>query len=285
LTAIKKDMIRLVTLTQSIFERISHLEDGIASRKRAATADFDSDAFSEDELQSKIIKLEQDAQSSETKSDMSGAKSAVGKLKASIFSNAIQPIPRPSTSVRASTSSTASASSSSSASSKTAASTPKSSSPSLPFAYDNQRLVVYTDGSCFNNGKANAKGGIGVYFYDKCPFNVSAPLPGKQSNNRAELQAACQALIIAREKKWGPVQIRTDSGYVKQGITSWINTWKKNGWRTASNNEVKNVEDWKELDALRSTVDVEWKWVEAHKGIHGNEMADQLANEGARMNS
>ena len=157
LTAIKKDMIRLVTLTQSIFERISHLEDGIASRKRAATADFDSDAFSEDELQSKIIKLEQDAQSSETKSDMSGAKSAVGKLKASIFSNAIQPIPRPSTSVRASTSSTASASSSTS--SKTAASTPKSSSPSLPFAYDNQRLVVYTDGSCFNNGKANAKGG------------------------------------------------------------------------------------------------------------------------------
>ena len=137
LTAIKNDMIRLVTLTQSIFERISHLEDGIASRKRAATADFDSDAFSEDELQSKIIKLEQDAQSSETKSDMSGAKSAVGKLKASIFSNAIQPIPRPSASVRASTSSTASASSSSSASSKTAASTPKSSSPSLPFAYDN----------------------------------------------------------------------------------------------------------------------------------------------------
>lgn len=280
LTSIKNDMIRLVTLTQSIFERISHLEDGVASRKRAATNDFDSDAFSEDELQSKIIKLEQDAQSSESKSEKNGVKSAVGKLKASIFSNPMQPIPRPSTSVRPSSSST-----SVSSSSKTSTPNPKASSPTMPFVYDNQRLVVYTDGSCFNNGKANAKGGIGVYFYDKCPLNVSAPLPGKQSNNRAELQAACRALIIAREKKMGPVQIRTDSGYVKQGITSWINTWKKNGWRTASNNEVKNVEDWKELDALRSSMDVEWKWVEAHKGIHGNEMADQLANNGARMNS
>ena len=77
------------------------------------------------------------------------------------------------------------------------------------------------------------KSGIGVYFHDNSPLNISAPLPGKQSNNRAELQAAVKALMVVREKNFGPVQIRTDSGYVKQGITSWIKTWKKNGWRTA----------------------------------------------------
>ena len=64
-------------------------------------------------------------------------------------------------------------------------------------------------------------------------INVSAPLPGKQSNNRAELQAAVKALMTVRNMKLGPVQIRTDSCYVKQGITSWIKTWKSNGWRTA----------------------------------------------------
>ena len=72
-----------------------------------------------------------------------------------------------------------------------------------------------------------------MYFNDNSTLNFSAPLPGKQSNNRAELQAAVKALMITRETKLGPVQIRTDSGYVKQGITSWIKTWKINGWRTA----------------------------------------------------
>ena len=62
---------------------------------------------------------------------------------------------------------------------------------------------------------------------------MSEPLPGKQSNNRAELQAAVKALMTVRDRKMGPVQIRTDSGYVKQGITNWIKNWKRNGWKTA----------------------------------------------------
>jgi len=161
------------------------------------------------------------------------------------------------------------------------------SKPDLSFGQlvrENDRVVIFTDGSCFNNGKSNAKAGIGVYFSDNSPLNVSAPVVGKQSNGRAELLAAVKALMIVRDKKLGPVQIRTDSVYVKQGITTWIQTWKANGWRTAGGNKVKNVGDWKELDALRSSLDVEWKWVEAHKGIHGNEMADKLANEGANKN-
>jgi len=292
---IKKDMIKLVTLSQSIFDRVAKLETAVTSRKRPASAsavgvDVDSDAFSEDDqammLQSKLIKLEREARNNSVINNNNEIVSRdTSKLKASLSStDSLKPVavPRQSATIASSSSS----SSFSFSSSKPSSVLKQKSAPnSSPFTYEDNRVIVYTDGSCFNNGKPGAKGGIGVYFYDKCPLNVSEPLPGKQSNNRAELQAAVKALMIVRDRKMGPVQIRTDSGYVKQGITNWIKNWKRNGWKTASNNEVKNVDDWKELDGLQSAMDVDWKWVEAHKGIHGNEMADQLANDGAMKNN
>jgi len=291
LKSIKQDLLQLASFVDRVVERITNLETSVeaSSRKRHAPRETDSDTFSEDDqsMHPKLLKMEQDFKTNLNSSDNNNVSSNRGSsIKAkpeassrAFLANATKPVavPRPSTSA---------SSSSVSISSSSKATPPASSSNQFdasigPVNREENRIVIYTDGSCTNNGKPNAKGGIGVYFHDNSPLNISAPLPGKQSNNRAELQAAVKALMVVREKNFGPVQIRTDSGYVKQGITSWIKTWKKNGWRTASGNEVKNVDDWKELDAIQATVDVEWKWVEAHKGIHGNEMADRLANEGA----
>jgi len=299
IASIKTDMQQLVELSRSIFERVSRLESAVdASRKRRAPAEVDSDAFSEDDqsVQSKLIKLERDAMNNNNSHNgiNVGDNSAnANNVPSSSHPHAFRPVKKtepkssfePNTSKARSSASTSASASTSSSPAQASTSNPKAptTTPGPALIYDQNRVVVYTDGSCFNNGKANAKGGIGVYFNDGCSLNVSAPLPGKQSNNRAELQAAVKALTIVRDRGLGPVQIRTDSGYVKMGITNWIKTWKKNGWRTASNNEVKNVEDWRELDAMAASLDVDWQWVEAHKGIHGNEMADQLANDGARM--
>ncbi len=76
------------------------------------------------------------------------------------------------------------------------------------------------------------------------------------------------------------VTLYTDSRYVRDGITSWIKTWKKNNWRTAANSDVKNKDLWEELDFLNEDREITWQWVEAHSGIEGNERADILAKQG-----
>ena len=79
---------------------------------------------------------------------------------------------------------------------------------------------------------------------------------------------------------WLFVKIYTDSMYLQQGITSWINKWKLNNWRTSSKKEVKNSDLWKRLDDLSNTLNVSWNWVKAHSGHPENERADFLANKG-----
>lgn len=98
------------------------------------------------------------------------------------------------------------------------------------------------------------------------------------TNNRMELRAAIEALT--RVPSGAIVQLYTDSQYVKNGITSWIIGWKKNGWRTAAKKPVKNADLWRELDQACGNVNVEWRWVKGHSGDPGNEKADQLANQG-----
>jgi ribonuclease HI len=98
------------------------------------------------------------------------------------------------------------------------------------------------------------------------------------TNNRMELLAAINALESLTRRT--EITIVTDSNYVKNGITSWIFGWKKNGWKNVAKKPVANAELWQRLDAVNSKHDVTWKWVKGHAGHPENERADQLANAG-----
>ena len=150
---------------------------------------------------------------------------------------------------------------------------------------------VYIDGSCIRNGASTAQAGYGLYWGDQHPWNCSNPLPqdgtATATNNKAELAAAIKALHIARDHKLEQLIIYSDSNYVIQGITEWVNKWKENGWKTAGGEDVKNKEVWIELSKLSeaSTTKITWKHVAAHSGISGNEEADKLAVQGAKQNT
>jgi ribonuclease HI len=98
------------------------------------------------------------------------------------------------------------------------------------------------------------------------------------TNNRMELMAAIQGLESL--KRGCPVKLYTDSKYVMQGITEWIDNWKAKGWKTAAKKPVKNVDLWQRLDQARQRHQVQWIWVKGHAGHDGNERADELANRG-----
>ena len=93
-----------------------------------------------------------------------------------------------------------------------------------------------------------------------------------------ELTAAIEALKAVKKKI--PIDIYTDSEYVRKGISEWIHSWKKKGWKTAQKKPVKNAELWQELDMLCAQYDVNWHWVKGHAGDEGNERADRLACKG-----
>ncbi len=97
------------------------------------------------------------------------------------------------------------------------------------------------------------------------------------TNNRMELTAAIEALDALTRSC--TVVVTTDSTYVKNGIESWLEQWKRRGWRTASRAPVKNVDLWKRLDAAAARHQIEWRWVKGHSGHPGNERADRLANQ------
>ncbi|XP_023020588.2 ribonuclease H, partial [Leptinotarsa decemlineata] len=150
------------------------------------------------------------------------------------------------------------------------------------FNKEGDHVIVYTDGSCENNGKSNAKAGIGVWFGDNHPLNISKPVEGKATNNTAEIQACIQALHQLRDQGEKKVKIITDSQFTINCITKWINNWKRNNWKTASGGAVKNKEDLQKLDEIiKSFSDVKWHHVAGHQGIKGNEEADKLARNGA----
>ena len=97
------------------------------------------------------------------------------------------------------------------------------------------------------------------------------------TNNQMELLAAIRALEAL--KRSCDVVLSTDSQYVKQGITKWINTWKRKGWQTAAKRPVKNKKFWQALDSLCQHHKVRWEWVKGHAGHEENELADQLARD------
>ncbi|MDQ1295201.1 MAG: ribonuclease [Actinomycetota bacterium] len=137
-------------------------------------------------------------------------------------------------------------------------------------------VQVWTDGACSGNP---GPGGWGVLLrHGQHTKELSGGDAGPTTNNRMELTAAIRALTALTRPS--NVVLHTDSTYVRNGIQSWLPGWKRNGWRTAGRQPVKNAELWQELDAACQKHQVEWRWVKGHAGDPGNERADALANEG-----
>ncbi|KAJ4928680.1 hypothetical protein JOQ06_004306 [Pogonophryne albipinna] len=146
---------------------------------------------------------------------------------------------------------------------------------------ENDAVVVYTDGGCTRNGQKGAKAGIGVYWGPDHPLNVADPLEGRQTNQRAEIQAACKALELAKANNMKKLVLYSDSMFTINGVTSWVKTWKANGWRLKSGGPITNKDDFMKLDKLNAEVEVVWLHIPAHSGFRGNEEADRLSREGA----
>lgn len=141
-------------------------------------------------------------------------------------------------------------------------------------------LFAYTDGACSGNP---GPGGWGVLMIAREGGAIvkQRELQGGEAhttNNRMELLAAISALEALN--RISDLVIITDSAYVKNGVTTWIHGWKRNGWRTSGNDPVKNVDLWQRLEAAASRHRVEWRWIKGHAGHDENERADALARAG-----
>ena len=137
-------------------------------------------------------------------------------------------------------------------------------------------LVVYTDGGCHGNP---GPGGWGAVIIDGNDVRELSGGEAATTNNRMELTAAIRVLeAVLAEPGWAGKTVRVfiDSQYVKNGITDWIAKWKRNGWRTAAKKPVLNKDLWERLDALASSLPVQWVWVKGHAGVKYNEICDQL---------
>ena len=138
-----------------------------------------------------------------------------------------------------------------------------------------KQVEVFTDGACKGNP---GPGGWGALLrYGEVERELFGGEPDT-TNNRMELQAAIEALKALSESC--EVRLTTDSVYVKNGITQWLEGWKKKGWKTAARKPVKNVDLWQALDEQNQRHQVQWFWVKGHSGHRENEIADQLANRG-----
>jgi ribonuclease HI len=137
------------------------------------------------------------------------------------------------------------------------------------------KVIIHTDGACSGNPGPGGWGAILVYNGTRKELSGGE---AETTNNRMELTGA----IIALESIKRPckVEMHVDSAYVKDGITKWIHSWKRNGWKTADKKPVKNVELWQRLDKAIAAHDISWHWVKGHAGHAENERADELARAG-----
>ena len=140
-------------------------------------------------------------------------------------------------------------------------------------------IVIYTDGACIGN--PGPGGWAAIILAD----NKKKELFGGEkitTNNRMELTAAIKALEHCKneegkQQSLKQIKIYTDSKYLKEGITDWINVWEKNNWKTKDKKNVKNVDLWKKLKELSKSNQIEWYWVKGHSNDPMNELVDKLA--------
>ena len=139
-------------------------------------------------------------------------------------------------------------------------------------------IKIYTDGSCLENP---GNGGWAAIIIDDEKKTQIKGSKKNTTNNQMELLAPIEAL--KKIPKGSEVQIFTDSKYVKSGITEWIHNWKKNGWKTADKQPVKNKELWEELDLLNNEFVISWNWVKAHSTDQLNNEVDLIARDAANL--
>lgn len=133
-------------------------------------------------------------------------------------------------------------------------------------------VTIYTDGACSGNPGIGGWGAILIY------NKISKEISGGEidtTNNKMELKAVIESIKILKRKC--KINIYTDSLYVKNGITNWINNWKQNGWKNSKKQPILNQELWQELDILTQKHTIEWFWVKGHNNNELNELADKLA--------
>ena len=137
------------------------------------------------------------------------------------------------------------------------------------------KYIIYTDGACSGNP---GPGGWGAVIFDinKKQQNFYGKTKNT-TNNRMELLAPIMALKKIRSKS--DIVIFTDSNYVKNGITTWIKKWEKNGWKSANKKPVKNKDLWLKLDSLCKKNKITWRWVKGHSNNKYNNLADTLATQ------
>ncbi|MGX5913706.1 ribonuclease HI [Aliidiomarina sp. Khilg15.8] len=141
-----------------------------------------------------------------------------------------------------------------------------------------KQVSIYTDGSCLGNP---GPGGYGAILrYGKHEKELAAGFR-LTTNNRMELMATVVALNTLKNSC--EIDLYTDSEYVRQGITKWIDGWKKKGWRTASRQAVKNKDLWQQLDTAIQRHTIRWHWVKGHSGHVENERCDVLARQAAEQ--
>ena len=139
-------------------------------------------------------------------------------------------------------------------------------------------IKIYTDGSCLKN--PGNGGWAAIINVDNKIKKISGRVKDT-TNNKMELMAPIKALQEVKEQQ--PIEIYTDSQYVKLGITNWIHKWIKNNWQTSKKEPVKNKELWMELYKLTKSYEIKWIWVKAHAGNTLNEEVDLLAKQAAEL--
>jgi ribonuclease HI len=141
------------------------------------------------------------------------------------------------------------------------------------------KIKIYTDGACVGNPGPGGWAAIILIENEKKELFGGEKLT---TNNRMELTAAIKSLEYydsqeGKQLSSKGIKIYTDSIYLKEGITSWVNNWERNNWKTSDKKNVKNVDLWKKLQDLVKSKQIEWRWIKGHSGDPMNDLADKLA--------